>query len=181
MYARFDIFLNKSNICPSDSLYFQLKPMNVQSICNSFGFRRSLKVTEKHQKPTSLTKMSDVLTSQYRQNLILTIILRRSKRQQIPIAYSSETQVEGTANIAYSVFQCHLFWKKANISLSVTLNALRFTNASYIKVKAKDNTPHRSFHPRLIYWNKTSVSVDRAPMLKGNCADRKRRSPSPWY
>ena len=65
--------------------------------------------TEKHQKPTSLTKMLDFLTSQYRQTLILTIILRRSKSQQIPIAYSSETQVEGTANIAYIVFQCHLF------------------------------------------------------------------------
>ena len=50
--------------------------------------------TEKHQKPTNLTKMLDFLTSQYPQNLILSIILRSSKKQQIPNAYSSGTQAE---------------------------------------------------------------------------------------
>ena len=118
--------------------------------------------TEKHQKPTNLTKMLDFLTSQYPQNLILSIILRSSKKQQIPNAYSSGTQVEGcsplTANIAYIVFQCLLFWKKANISLSVTLNALNVANASYVKVKAKDDTPQISFHPRL-YWKKQASQL----------------------
>ena len=50
--------------------------------------------TEKHQKPTNPNKMIDVLTSQYPQNLILSIILRSSKKQQIPNAYSSGTQTE---------------------------------------------------------------------------------------
>ena len=78
---------------------------------------------EKHQKLTDPTKMLDFLTSQYPQNLILSIILRSSKKQQIPNAYSKETQTE---RLFYIVFQCVLFWKKANISLSVTLNFKRF-------------------------------------------------------
>ena len=45
---------------------------------------RFQKHTEKHQKPANLTKMLDFLTSQYPQNLILNIILRSSKMQQIP-------------------------------------------------------------------------------------------------
>ena len=49
---------------------------------------------EKHQKPTDLTKMLDFLTSQYPQNLILSIILRSSKKQQLHNAYSSGTQAE---------------------------------------------------------------------------------------
>ena len=47
---------------------------------------------EKHQKLTDPTKMLDFLTSQYPQNLIRSIILRSSKKQQIPNAYSSGTQ-----------------------------------------------------------------------------------------
>ena len=50
--------------------------------------------TEKHQKPTNPNKMIDFLTSQYPQNLILSIILRSSKKQQIPNAFSSGTQAE---------------------------------------------------------------------------------------
>ena len=50
--------------------------------------------TEKQQKQTNLTKMLDFLTSQYPQNLILSIILRSSKKQQIPNAYSSGTQAK---------------------------------------------------------------------------------------
>ena len=38
--------------------------------------------------------MSDFPTSEYPQNLILSIILRSSKKQQIPNAYSSGTQAE---------------------------------------------------------------------------------------
>ena len=50
--------------------------------------------TEKHQKPTNPNKMIDFLTSQYPQNLILSIILRSIKKQQIRNAYSSGTQAE---------------------------------------------------------------------------------------
>ena len=47
--------------------------------------------TEKHQKPTNLTNKLEFLTSQYPQNLILSIILTSSKKQQTPNAYSSGT------------------------------------------------------------------------------------------
>ena len=89
--------------------------------------------TEKHQKPTNLTKLLDVLTSQYPQHLILSIISEAAKSNKPTTHTLVDHKQKGgsplTANIAYIVFPCLLFWKKANISFSVTLNALRFTNA----------------------------------------------------
>ena len=99
--------------------------------------------------------MLDFLTSQYPQNLILSIILRSSKKQQIPNAYSSGTQAKRFLSVARK----HCIHR---ISLPTILKEsedlpLRDTKrfASYqrlvCKVKAKDDTPHISFHPRLLY------------------------------
>ena len=67
-----------------------LKFMNVLSIWTTYVIYKvfskpdSQYHIEKQQKPTNLTKMLDFLTSQYPQNPILSIILRSSKKQQIP-------------------------------------------------------------------------------------------------
>ena len=139
--------------------------------------------TEKHQKPTNLTKMLDVLTSQYPQNPILSIILRSSKKQQIPNAYSSETQTERPFS-----------FDRKHCILCISMRTI---------LKESEHLPLRdfkrfAFYQRLVYKSarkrrrstaiisstsdlppKTSVSVDRAPMLEGNYADRKRRLSSP--
>ena len=107
------------------------------------------------RKPTILAKMLDFLTSQDLQNPILSIILRSSKKQHpqcMPLWNTSKKVFSTwTANIAYVACQCLLSCKRAKICLSLTLNALRLTNAQPVKVKAKDDTPHISFHPRLLY------------------------------
>ena len=61
---------------------------------NRFHTPDSQNHIEKQQKQTNLNNMLDVLTSQYPRNPILSIILRSSKKQQIPNAYSSGTQAE---------------------------------------------------------------------------------------
>ena len=60
-----------------------------------------------------------------------------------------------TTDIAYIAFHYLLCWKKAKIFLSMALNASRLTSAEHVQVKVKDETPHISFHPRLLYWTKT--------------------------
>ena len=136
---------------------------------------------EKHQKLTDPTKMLDFLTSQYPQNLILSIILRSSKKQQIPNAYSRGTQTE---RLFYIVFQCVLFWKKANISLSVTLNLKRFALYQCLVYKSARRRRHSIdiiSSMSDLPTKKTIFSVGRAPLLESNYADRKRRSSSPWH
>ena len=69
-----------------------------------------------------------------------------------------------TTDIAYIAFHYILCWKKAKKFLSMALNASRLTSAEHVKVKGKDETPHISFHPRLLYCKNN----ERPPQLPVN-------------
>ena len=109
--------------------------------------------TEKHQKLTNLTKMLDFLTSQYPQNLILSIILRSSKKQQTLNAYSSGTQAERI--FSFDRKHCILCISMPTILKESEHLPLRdtqrfeFYHAEYVTMTTKDETPQISFHPRL--------------------------------
>ena len=140
--------------------------------------------TEKHQKPTNLTKMLDFLTSQYPQNLILSIILRSSKKQQTPNAYSSGTQAErifsfDRKHCIHCISMPTILKESEHLPLRDTK---RFECCQRFVCKSESKRRHSTdIISSTSLLKKTSVSVDRAPMLKGNYADRKRRSSSPWH
>ena len=154
---------------------------------NRFHTRDSQYHTEKHQKPTNLPNMLDFHTSQYSQNLILSIILRSSKKQQIPNAYSSGTQA--TTFVSFDRKHCiHRISMPTILKESEDL-PFRDTKrvASYQRLVYKSGSKRRhsahivSSTSALLNKKKASASVDRAPMLKGNYADRKRRSSFPRH
>ena len=136
--------------------------------------------TEKDQKPTNLTKMLDFLTSQYPQNLILSIILRSSKKQQTPNAYSSGTQAErifsfDRKHCIHCISMPTILKESEHLPLRGTK---RFERCQRFVCKSESKRRHSTdIISSTSLLKKTSVSVDRAPMLKGNYDDRNKDRP----